>query len=110
MRIWSKIATLAAAGCLGALVAGTSANAAEITVAGGGGPLPDVLGTLMPMFEKASGHKVTISFKGGPAILADLKAGSNIDLIIINTETVDELDKNGGLAANGKKLLMISKV
>ena len=96
------------AGCLSALVAGT-ANAAEITVVAGGGPLPDVMGTLLPMFESATGNKVKISFKGGPAITADIKQGA-ADLVIANTEVVDELAAGGDVVGNGKTLLMISKV
>jgi hypothetical protein len=46
MNAWSKFAAVTMAGCLSALVAGT-ANAAEITVVAGGGPLPDVMGTLL---------------------------------------------------------------
>jgi hypothetical protein len=40
-----------------------------------GGPLPDVMGTLVPMFEKTAGNKMKISFKGGPAVAADVKQG-----------------------------------
>ena len=75
MKAWSKCVVVTIAGCLGALVAGAPTQAAEITVVAGGGPLPDVLGTLMPMFEKATGNTVKISFKGEPAITADLKSG-----------------------------------
>src|SRR5580700_2247569 len=99
----------AVAGCLGALVAGTGANAGEITVVAGGGPLPDVMGTLVPMFESATGNKVKISFKGGPAVTADVKQGA-VDLVVTNTEVVDELAAGGDVAGNGKTLLMISKV
>jgi molybdate transport system substrate-binding protein len=102
-----KFAAVTAAVCLSALVAGTAANAGEITVVASGGPLPDVLGTLMPMFEKATGNKVNISFKGEPAIAADVKQGA-ADLVITNTEVVDEL--GSGISTNGKTLLMISKV
>jgi molybdate transport system substrate-binding protein len=109
MSAWSKFAVVTIAGCLGALVAGTAANAAEITVVAGGGPLPDVLGTLMPMFESATGNKVKISFKGGPAIAADVKQGA-ADLVIIGTEAVDALAASGDVVGNGKTLLMISKV
>src|SRR6202163_1165808 len=108
MNAWSKFAAVAVAGYLSALVVGT-ANAAEITVVAGAGPLPDVLGTLMPMFESATGNKVKISFKGEPAIAADLKQGA-ADLVITNTEAVDELAASGDVAGNGKTLLMISKV
>ena len=109
MNAWSKLAAVTMAGCVSALVAGSAVNAAEITVVAGGGPLPDVLGTLMPMFESATGNKVKISFKGGPAITADVKQGA-ADLVITGTEQVDELAKGGDVAANGETLLMISKV
>jgi molybdate transport system substrate-binding protein len=108
MNAWSKFSAVAVAGCLSALVAG-AANAAEITVVAGGGPLPDVLGTLMPMFESATGNKVKISFKGGPQITADIKQGA-ADLVVTGTEQVDDLAKSGDLTGDSKTLLMISKV
>jgi molybdate transport system substrate-binding protein len=107
MKTWSQFLALAFAGGLSAMAA--SAGAAEITVVAGGGPLPDVMGTLLPMFEKASGNKVTVSFKGEPGATADLKSGA-ADLVIINTEVVDALAKDGTVAANGNTLVMISKV
>jgi molybdate transport system substrate-binding protein len=109
MKAWSKFIAVTIAGCLSALVAGAPTHAAEITVVAGGGPLPDVLGTLMPMFEKATGNKVKISSKGGSEMTADLKSGA-ADLVITNTEVVDELAKNGDVAGDGRTLLMISKV
>ncbi len=109
MNAWSRFTAVAMAGCLGALLAGAAGNAAEITVVASGGPLPDVMGTLVPMFESATGSKVKISFKGAPAIAADLKQGA-ADLVITNTEVVDELAAGGDVAGNGKTLLMISKV
>jgi molybdate transport system substrate-binding protein len=109
MKAWSKFIVVTLAGCLSALAAGAPAHAAEITVVAGGGPLPDVMGTLLPMFEKATGNKVKISFKGAPAIAADLKQGA-ADLVITNSEVVDELATSGEVARDGKMLLMISKV
>src|SRR5580704_4290031 len=109
MNAWSRFAALAMAGCLSALIASATGNAAEITVLAGAGPLPDVLGTLLPMFESATGNKVKISFKGGPAITADLKQGA-ADVVITNTEVVDELAAGGDVAGSAKTLLMISKV
>jgi molybdate transport system substrate-binding protein len=107
MNAWSKVAAVAVAGCFAALVAGTAASAAEITVVSSGGPLPDVMGTLVPMFEKATGNKVKISFKGAPAVAEDVKQGA-ADLVITNTEVVDDMAAGGGVS--GKTLLMISKV
>jgi len=109
MKVWSKLIVVTLAAGLGALVIGAPARAAEITVVAGGGPLPDVLGTLLPMYEKASGNKVKFASKGGPEITADLKAGA-ADLVITNTEIVDQLATSGEVAGNGKTLLMISKV
>ena len=109
MNAWSRVVADTIACSLSALVAGAAANAGEITVVASGGPLPDVMGTLVPMFETATGNKVKISFKGEAAITADLKQGA-VDLVITNTETVDELATGGDVAGNGKTLLMISKV
>src|SRR3954470_2912303 len=109
MKPWSKLIAVTAAACVSALLAGVPARAAEISVVAGGGPLPDVMGTLLPIFEKATGNKVKFSSKGGPEIAADLKSGA-ADLVITNTEVVDELSTKGDVAANGKTLLMISKV
>src|SRR5258706_6647929 len=109
MKTWSKFIVVTIAGCLGALIAGAPTQAAEITVVAGGGPLPDVLGTLMPMFEKATGNKVKISFKGAPEVAADVKQGA-ADLVITNSEVVDEFTTSGVVAGNGKTLLMISQV
>jgi molybdate transport system substrate-binding protein len=109
MRAWSKAGILAKAACVCALVAGTAARAAEITLVTSAGPLPDVMGTLVPMFESATGNKIKVTTKGGPALLADVKQGA-ADLVITDSEAVDELAKSGDVAADGKTLLMISKV
>jgi len=109
MKPWSKLIAVTAAACVSALLAGVPARAAEISVVAGGGPLPDVMGTLLPMFEKATGNKVKFSSKGTPETRADLKSGA-ADVVITNTEIVDDLAKTGEVAANGKTLLMISKI
>jgi len=106
MKPWSKLAGIAV---VGVLLAGAPARAAEITVVAGGGPLPDVMGTLLPMFEKATGNKVKFASKGTPEISADLKSGA-ADVVITNSEVVDDLATKGDVAGNGKTLLMISKV
>src|SRR5215831_20707057 len=109
MKAWPKLIAITAAACVSALLAGAPARAAEINVVAGGGPLPDVMGTLLPMFEKATGNKVKFSSKGAAEITSDLRSGA-ADLVITNTEVVDDLAKNGAVAGDGKTLLMISKV
>jgi molybdate transport system substrate-binding protein len=109
MKAWSKLVVVAIAGSLSALIAATAAKAAEITLVTSAGPLPDVMGTLLPMFESATGNKVKVSFKGGPALTADVKQGA-VDLVITDSELIDELAAGGDVVGNGKTLLMISKV
>jgi molybdate transport system substrate-binding protein len=104
-----KIIALAAAGCLSALFAGTAA-AAEINVVSTQGPMPQVMGALIPVFEHASGHKVTIKFQGAPETLNELKAGAGIDLLIMDEETIGDFVKDGLVAAGGGTKVMLSRV
>jgi molybdate transport system substrate-binding protein len=109
MRTWSRISALAAAVCVAAWIAGTAVDAAELAVVVSGGPLPNVMGTLVSMFERSSGHKVTVSTKAGPAITADVKQGT-VDLVVTNAETVADLAMAGDVVSSSNKVLMISKI
>src|SRR5258708_35537390 len=102
MNAWCKFAAVTVAGCLSALVAGAAANAAEITVVASGGPLPDAMGTLGPMFESAAGNKEKISFKGEAAITADPKQGA-VDRGITHTETGGQRSTGRRGRGNGQK-------
>jgi molybdate transport system substrate-binding protein len=109
MRSASGIIVLAATGFVSALVAGSPVRAAEITVVASGGPLPSVMAAVIPMFEKATGNKVTVNTKAGPAIIEDVKQGA-ADLVIADTGVVDGLAMSGDVVAGTPTLLMISKV
>ena len=63
-----KIAA-ALAGCLGAAVAATAANAAEVSLLSSTA-MREVLEELVPAFERASGHKVAITFQSGVNVSA----------------------------------------
>jgi molybdate transport system substrate-binding protein len=108
MSTWSRIAASAKAGCLCALVAASGAMAGEITVVSTAGPMPVVMGALIPMFEQASGNKVTIKFQGVPQIFADLKQGVSFDLVIADEEAIGDLVKSGDIA--GSSRIMLSRV
>src|SRR5262245_45500990 len=108
MNVWSKVTTLAAA-CALSVVAG-AASAAEIAVFSGAGPMPEVLGHLAPMFEKASGHKVKLTFKAVPAIVKDVKETGGVDLMFADPEVIDGLIKDGAIAAGGSTRVMLSRV
>ena len=110
MSTGSKIIAWATAGCLSALVAGSAAVAAEINVVSTPGPMPEVMGALVPMFERASGHKVTIKFQGVPETISQLKAGASIDLLIADEDVIGDFVKDGGIAAGGGSKVMLSRV
>ena len=108
MSTWSKITVWAAASCLSTLITGSAAIAAEITVVSTAGPMPEMMGALVPMFEQASGHKVTITFQGAPQTINQLKEGASIDLVIAGDDVIDDLVKNG--AVGGSSKIMLSRV
>lgn len=110
MNKWSKVAAWAAAACLSALIAGNAATAAEITVVSTAGPMPEVLGALMPIFERASGHKVTMKFQGAPQTISQIRDGASFDLVIADEEVIDDLVKDGRIAAGARSRIMLSRV
>ena len=105
-----KIIAFATAAGLSAMVAGGSAIAAEINVVSTPGPMPEVMGALIPIFERASGHKVTIKFQGAPATIGQLKEGVGIDLLIADEDVIGNLVKDGTIAAGGSSRVMLSRV
>jgi molybdate transport system substrate-binding protein len=110
MSTWSRIIAWAAAGCLSALITGSAAIAAEITVVSTAGPMPEMLGALVPIFEQASGHKVTIRFQGAPQTLNQLKEGASIDLVIAGDDVIADLVKDGRIVAGSSSKIMLSRV
>lgn len=80
------------------LVKGAAVSAAEIKVLSAGAIRPS-LQELIPQFEQVSGHKVSITFVGGPAVKQQIEGGAAFDLAISNGNVMDELAKAGKLAA-----------
>ena len=80
------------------LVQGVAVSAAEIKVLSAGAIRPS-LQELIPQFEQVSGHKVSITFVGGPAVKQQIEGGAAFDLAISNGNVMDELAKAGKLAA-----------
>jgi molybdate transport system substrate-binding protein len=110
MSTGSRLVTWAAVGCLCALSAGSAALAAEINLVSTPGPMPEVLGALVPMFEHASGNKVTVKFQAGPQTLGQLKEGAGIDLLIADEEVIEDFVKAGLIAPGGSAKVMLSRV
>jgi molybdate transport system substrate-binding protein len=97
----SKIAAVAAAGCLGAMVAGTAARAAEIVVISSTA-MREVVEELAAMFERTSGHKVTMDFQSGVDTSAKIEAGAVADLVVTTPQAIDELVKDGKIVAGSR--------
>jgi molybdate transport system substrate-binding protein len=98
MRIWSRTVAVATAGCLGVLIAGTAVKAAEIALMTTAAVEQIMLG-LIPPFERASGHKVTMSVFGTGLAVAKIKEGSFADLILLGPDALNELAAAGKVNA-----------
>jgi len=67
------------------------ANAAEILLMSGGAP-KDVPLTLVPQFEKATGHRVTMQHVLVSALRQRILAGENADVLLMPTSVLDNLE------------------
>ena len=85
-------------------VHGTFAQAAEIRVLSSNG-VHSVTVEMVPAFERATGHKVSIDYYTANQVLDQLKAGQKADLVIITRPTVDGLIKEGKIVAGSDKIL-----
>jgi molybdate transport system substrate-binding protein len=61
---------------------GSPASAADIRVIAGGG-ISNVLQHLGPQFERESGHRLSITYDGTPALVRRFKSGEAFDLVVI---------------------------
>jgi len=57
---------------------------------------------LAPQFEKASGHKVTTIFTGTLGVMKRLADGETYDLLIMSSQSIDELAKTGKVMAGSR--------
>ncbi len=71
-----------------------AAGAAEITVLAGMGVVSGVR-DVAPAFERATGHKVIVSFEAGPSLMQKVNAGAPADLVTHYPDVIDDLIKQG---------------
>ena len=74
------------------------ANAAEIKVIGSPG-VREISTRLVPEFEKATGHKVSIVWDGVNNVAKRVSAGETADLVFLPAAEIDQLIKEGKLVA-----------
>jgi molybdate transport system substrate-binding protein len=95
--MWSKAA--AVAGCLGAVLTASAVGATEVNVIASTA-MREVLEELVPMFERASGHKVVLNFQSGALLPVKVKEGAQADLVVTTPATIDDLVAAGKVVAN----------
>jgi len=101
MTRYTKIVAMAAAGCLGAMAAASAAQAAEIVVTSSTA-MREVVEELAAMFERASGNKVSMTFQSGVETSQKIAAGAVADLVVTTPEAIDELVRDGKVAAGSR--------
>lgn len=84
-----------------ALNAHMAANAAELKLLASTAVKP-VLEEVIPQYERAGGGKVTVAIASSAAIMARVKAGETPDMVILTREGIDELIKQGKVAADSR--------
>jgi molybdate transport system substrate-binding protein len=101
--------TIAVIGFAVALAAAGAAGAAEIRVASSNA-LKTVLEQVAPDFEKASGHKLVFTWGAGAPLKAQIEKGAEFDVAVLTTAAIDDLIKQGKLAAASRAVLAYSAV
>jgi molybdate transport system substrate-binding protein len=97
----TRLLTAAIIAAAGALPLAGAAGAAEIKVLSTQAT-EAAYRELVPLFEKASGHKVTTVFNGTLGVMKRLAEGETCDLVIMSSPSIDELIKSGRLAAGSR--------
>lgn len=85
-----------------------SVHAADIIVSAFT-PSRPVLTALFPLFERSTEHKVTVTYEAGAAMLAKVRSGAALDLMVVQAEPLDELVKEGKIAG-GRSDIFISGI
>jgi molybdate transport system substrate-binding protein len=83
------------------LIGATTAHAAEIKMIASAAVREAVIG-LVPAFEKASGHKVTMAWAGTEAITKRISGGELADIVLIAAPNIDKLIAEGKLAPGSR--------
>lgn len=94
----------AAAIALAIMLAPVAAEAAEVTCLCSNA-LKTVFEELVPQFEKATGHKLAITFGSTNPLKARIEKGEAFDLTILGETAIDDLIKQGKLVATTRAVV-----
>ena len=108
MSIRSLVAA-ANTGFMFLLPVGTAAEAAELKVMSAFGIMA-VMEDLGPKFERASGHKLVITFDGFTSIVKRVQDGETADVVVIPRQGIDGFVKSGKAAAGNATVIARSGI
>src|SRR5437867_12677730 len=86
------------------VLAPLSVQAAEIRLLCSNG-LREVMEVLAPQFERASGHKLVISFGLAAAFKRQIDTGEAFDLTVLTPPLIDDLIKQGRVVADTRTVI-----
>jgi len=90
------------------LVGGIAAEAAEIKVLSTNA-MKTVMEDLGPKFERATGHKLAITFAGLGVVVLRVQGGETVDVVIISRQGIDSFVKDGKAAAGNVTVVARSR-
>ncbi len=88
----------AALACAAVFAVASSAKAAELTVFATGAQIASFK-EIVPQFEKASGHKLTVKYEPTPVTMKNIEAGEPFDVAVAIKGPMDETAKKGFFAS-----------
>ncbi len=86
-----------------AIFAASPAAAADIMVFGAGTHV-EAFKTIVPQFESATGHKVTVRYEPSPVMMKNIEAGEPFDVVVGIKGPMDETAKKGFFAPGERPL------
>lgn len=79
----------------------TAAQAAEVKLIASAA-MKEILGELLPLFEKATGHAVKATWSGTEAATKRLREGETFDVVLIAGANIDRLMTEGRIVAGSR--------
>ena len=104
MKINRILCFVVGLGLLAVLAHASAADAAEIKVLCSNG-LKTVMEELVPQFEQATKHKVVVKFGLAGALKQQIEAGEPFDIAVLTPPLVDDLIKQGKIAADTRTVI-----
>lgn len=83
-----------------------SANAAELKVLATGAHI-DSFKEIVPLFERASGHKLTVKYDATPVQIKNIEAGETFDVALIINGPMNEAAKKGFFAEGERPVVSV---